>query len=114
MLFNGRREDVHEQTDEHVASCRFLHSCIAISQVWLSPALSNSLITRRVSPSNRRATLLELTDAGHAALAELNTLRRSALRAVTALMSNDDRAALLQGTHAFTAARTQLSEHGRP
>jgi DNA-binding MarR family transcriptional regulator len=70
------------------------------------------LITRRVSPTNRRATLLELTDIGRAVLDELVTLRQRRLSAVAQLMSDDDRVALLQGTHAFTAARQQSSQHG--
>jgi DNA-binding MarR family transcriptional regulator len=69
-------------------------------------------ITRRVSPTNRRATLLELTDAGRAVLSELLTLRMDALNAVTRQMTDDDRAALLQGTRAFTTARQQLPEQG--
>jgi DNA-binding MarR family transcriptional regulator len=65
-------------------------------------------ITRRVSPTNRRATLLELTDAGRAVLDELIALRVEAFGAVTQHMSEDDRAALVQGTRAFTAAHSQL------
>ncbi|CAM3066617.1 MarR family transcriptional regulator [Mycobacterium intermedium] len=65
-------------------------------------------ITRRVAPSNRRATLLELTASGRAILNELLTLRRKALKSVVAQMDDDDRAALLQGTRAFTAARRRL------
>ena len=65
-------------------------------------------ITRRVSPTNRRATLLELTDAGRAVLDELIALRVEAFGEVTQRMSADDRAALMQGTRAFTAA------HGEP
>jgi DNA-binding MarR family transcriptional regulator len=79
----------------------------------LSDRLTNAgLITRRVSPTNRRATLLELTDVGHAVLDDLVTLRQRRLSAVAQLMSDDDRAALLQGTHAFTAARQQSCQHG--
>lgn len=69
-------------------------------------------ITRRVSPTNRRATLLELTDAGRAMLSELLSLRMHALNSVIQKMSDDDRAALLQGTRAFTTARQQLPEQG--
>ena len=80
----------------------------------LSDRLTDAgLITRRVSPTNRRATLLELTDAGRTVLDELITLRQHALAAVAELMSDDDRAALLQGTQAFTAARKRLAEQGR-
>jgi DNA-binding MarR family transcriptional regulator len=79
----------------------------------LSDRLADAgLITRRVSPTNRRATLLELTDLGRAVLDELVTLRQHELNAVAELMNDDDRAALLQGTHAFTAARQRLSQHG--
>ena len=65
-------------------------------------------ITRRVSPTNRRATLLELTDAGRAVLDELVTLRRQAFGEVTQRMSEDDLAALIQGTRAFTTAHSEL------
>ena len=62
------------------------------------------LITRSVAPTNRRATLLELTDAGRAVLDELLTLRIAALKTVVQRMGTEDRAALLRGTRAFTAA----------
>lgn len=61
-------------------------------------------LTRRVSPTNRRATLLELTDAGRGVLDELIALRVDAFGAVTRRMTAADRAALIQGTSAFTAA----------
>jgi DNA-binding MarR family transcriptional regulator len=61
-------------------------------------------ITRRVSPTNRRATLLELTDAGRAVLDELISLRVEAFGEIARRMDNDDLAALMQGTQAFTAA----------
>jgi DNA-binding MarR family transcriptional regulator len=67
-------------------------------------------ITRRVSPTNRRATLLELTDAGRSILDELISLRVQAFGEVTQHMSEADRAALVQGTRAFTAAHRELSE----
>ena len=67
-------------------------------------------ITRRVAPTNRRATLLELTDAGRAVLDELIGLRTKAFRAVTRRMTEADRAALIQGTRAFTAAYRDLVE----
>jgi DNA-binding MarR family transcriptional regulator len=79
----------------------------------LSDRLADSgWITRRVSPTNRRATLLELTDTGRAVLSELLRLRRNALKSVAGQMSKDDRAALLQGTRAFTTARQTLLEPG--
>lgn len=65
-------------------------------------------ITRRVSPTNRRATLLELTDTGRAVLDELISLRVTALEEVTQRMNEDDRVALMQGTRAFTAAHREL------
>jgi DNA-binding MarR family transcriptional regulator len=65
-------------------------------------------ITRRVSPTNRRATLLELTDAGRAVLEELIALRVKAFGEVTQRMSDADRAALMRGTQAFTAAHGEL------
>ncbi|WP_238889575.1 MarR family winged helix-turn-helix transcriptional regulator [Mycobacterium sp. IDR2000157661] len=70
-------------------------------------------LTRRVSPTNRRATLLELTDAGRAVLDELITLRLAAFGAVTRHMTEADRAALIQGTRAFTAAHRELAEPSR-
>jgi DNA-binding MarR family transcriptional regulator len=69
------------------------------------------LITRRVSPTNRRATLLELTAAGRKVLGELISIRITALQAVTEHMSEEERNALLTGTRAFTIARRQHSEH---
>ncbi len=71
----------------------------------LSDRLTDAgFITRRVSPTNRRATLLELTDAGLAVLDELVALRVEAFGEITRHMSEADRAALIQGTRAFTAA----------
>ena len=61
-------------------------------------------VTRRVSPTNRRATVLELTDSGRAVLDELVALRVAAFGEVTRHMSEADRAALIQGTRAFTTA----------
>jgi DNA-binding MarR family transcriptional regulator len=66
-------------------------------------------ITRRVSPSNRRATLLELTDAGRAVLDELIALRVEAFGEVTQRMTEADRAALMQGTQAFTTAHGEAA-----
>jgi DNA-binding MarR family transcriptional regulator len=72
----------------------------------LSDRLADAgLITRRVAPANRRATLLELTDAGRNVLHELITTRTQALQAVTNQMSDHDRSALLTGTRAFTTTR---------
>jgi DNA-binding MarR family transcriptional regulator len=67
-------------------------------------------ITRRVSPTNRRATLLEMTDAGRAVLDELVTLRIDAFCEVVKHMSGAERSALIRGTEAFTAAHRRLSD----
>lgn len=67
-------------------------------------------ITRRVSPMNRRATLLELTDAGRAVLDELIALRVQAFAEITQRMSRADCDALIQGTQAFTDAHRELSD----
>ncbi|WP_006244372.1 MarR family winged helix-turn-helix transcriptional regulator [Mycolicibacterium tusciae] len=73
---------------------------------------SSGYITRSISPTNRRATLLELTPAGRAVLEELFTLRLEAFGEITRHMSASDCAALIQGTQAFTAVHRELS--GRP
>lgn len=65
-------------------------------------------ITRRVSPTNRRATLLELTEAGRAVLDELIMLRIQAFGEVVHRMTESERAALVRGTEAFTAALERL------
>jgi DNA-binding MarR family transcriptional regulator len=65
------------------------------------------LITRRVSPTNRRATQLELAPAGQAVLDELVGIRSAALAEVTAHLTDDERHALLSGARAFTRAREQ-------
>jgi DNA-binding MarR family transcriptional regulator len=70
-------------------------------------------ITRRVSPANRRATLLELTDAGRAVLDELVALRLHDFGEVAKQMSESDRSALLRGARAFTDAHRQLSDRTR-
>jgi DNA-binding MarR family transcriptional regulator len=70
-------------------------------------------ITRRVSPTNRRATVLELTDNGRAVLDELVALRVRAFGEVTDQMTAADRSALIRGTQAFTAIQQQVAEHAR-
>jgi DNA-binding MarR family transcriptional regulator len=70
-------------------------------------------ITRRVSPTNRRATLLELTDAGRAVLDELAALRLHDFGEVAKQMTPADRAALVQGAQAFTNAHHELSDRTR-
>ncbi len=66
-------------------------------------------ITRRVSPTNRRATLLELTDAGRKVLDELIELRIVAFGEVVERMTKADRTALIKGTQAFTNAHRELT-----
>lgn len=68
------------------------------------------LITRRVSPTNRRATQLDLTDHGRQTLNDLVAMRATALREVTDHMTPDDLEALLTGAQAFTTTRDQLAE----
>jgi DNA-binding MarR family transcriptional regulator len=76
----------------------------------LSDRLADAgLITRRVSPVNRRATILEITDAGRTVLDELVTTRTAALQAVIEHMDEQHREALLVGTRAFTEARHTLT-----
>jgi DNA-binding MarR family transcriptional regulator len=76
----------------------------------LSDRLADAgLITRRVSPTNRRATLLEITDAGRNVLDELISIRTTALRTVAEDMNEEARQALLIGTRAFTNARRRLA-----
>ncbi|MCE3552581.1 MarR family transcriptional regulator [Pseudonocardia sp. RS11V-5] len=62
------------------------------------------LISRQVSPTNRRATLLELTPAGRRMLDEFAGVRARALAEVAGRMTEQDRAALLRGARAFTVA----------
>ncbi|MEJ2863570.1 MarR family winged helix-turn-helix transcriptional regulator [Actinomycetospora flava] len=71
----------------------------------LSDRLSEAgLVTREMSPSNRRATLVELTPQGHQVLAAVARVRAEAYRAVSERMDPDDRQALLRGAAAFAAA----------
>jgi DNA-binding MarR family transcriptional regulator len=84
------------------------HDCdmLASTASRLSDRLAEAeLITRRVSPINRRATQLELAPAGQAALDELVAVRAAALAEITHHMSPEDRHALLIGAQAFTRAR---------
>jgi DNA-binding MarR family transcriptional regulator len=69
------------------------------------------LITRQVAPNNRRATMLELTDAGRAVLDELVALRVQLFKTTAAKMKAGERAALLRGAAAFTAIYTDLGDH---
>ena len=81
----------------------------------LSDRLADAgLITRQISPTNRRATLLELTDAGRAVLDELTNLRIEAFGDVVARMTERDRIALVRGTMAFTKAHRAQTAHPVP
>ena len=76
----------------------------------LSDRLADAgLISRRVAEHNRRATVLELTDAGRAVLDDLTAHRVEAFRTVAAGMTQANRAALLRGAHAFTSAYNELA-----
>ncbi|WP_245906030.1 MarR family winged helix-turn-helix transcriptional regulator [Mycolicibacterium palauense] len=68
------------------------------------------LISREVSPLNRRATILELTAAGEAILAELVHLRVRLFREVADEMAPRERTALLHGAAAFTEAQLRATE----
>ncbi len=68
-------------------------------------------ITRAVAPHNRRATILELTDAGRAVLQDLVSHRVALLSAVADQLSSDERDALLHGAAAFTSAYHRLAAH---
>ncbi len=65
-----------------------------------------------MAPHNRRATVLELTDAGRAVLGELVAHRVEVFRTVAAGMNARDRGALLRGAGAFTAAYRDATDHG--
>ena len=87
------------------------HDLLPSTASRLSDRLADlGYITRRVSPTNRRATLLELTDAGRAVLDDLIQLRIEAFGQVVKHMRAADRAALIRGTEAFTAAHRGLSD----
>jgi DNA-binding MarR family transcriptional regulator len=68
------------------------------------------LITRSVAPHNRRATILEMTDAGRAVLDEVVAARAERFGSVTEQMSQRERAQLLAGAAAFTAAYSGLAK----
>lgn len=67
-------------------------------------------ITRGVAPRNRRATLLELTDAGRAVLDDVVAQRVTLFRSVAERMSQRERDQLLRGTEAFTAASVPVAK----
>ncbi|AEV71484.1 MULTISPECIES: MarR family winged helix-turn-helix transcriptional regulator [Mycolicibacterium] len=69
------------------------------------------LITRGVAPMNRRATILELTDAGRAILDGVVADRVQRFRYVTEQMSSREREDLLKGATAFTAAYNLMAKH---
>jgi DNA-binding MarR family transcriptional regulator len=81
----------------------------------LSDRLADAgFITRSVAPHNRRATILELTEAGQAMLDDLVNQRIALLRAVADEMSSDEHDALLRGAAAFTSAYHRLAESNPP
>jgi DNA-binding MarR family transcriptional regulator len=67
-------------------------------------------ITRSVAPHNRRATILEMTDAGRAILDEVVAARVEHFGKVTEQMSPREREQLLAGAAAFTAAYSRLTK----
>ncbi len=69
------------------------------------------LITRRVAPHNRRATILELTDSGRAILDDVVARRAERFRSVSEQLSSVEREHLLAGATAFTAAYSRLVKH---
>ncbi len=78
----------------------------------LSDRLADAgFITRRVAPHNRRATLLELTQAGRAILNDLVRQRVELFGRVAGQMTQHERDQLLQGAAAFTAAYNRLDPH---
>ncbi|WP_227999867.1 MarR family winged helix-turn-helix transcriptional regulator [Mycolicibacterium sp. P1-5] len=78
----------------------------------LSDRLADAgLITRSVAPHNRRATILELTDAGQAILDEVVAKRTDLFRDVSEEMSSEEREQFLSGAMAFTAAYGRLVKH---
>ncbi|OMC29591.1 MarR family transcriptional regulator [Mycobacterium sp. GA-1841] len=68
----------------------------------------SGLITRGVSPQNRRATRLDLTDEGRAVLQDLVEHRVALFREVTAGVGGSERDDLLRGATAFTTAYRAL------
>lgn len=68
------------------------------------------LITRGVAPLNRRATILELTEAGRAILDGLVADRVERFRDVTEQMTSREREDLLNGAAAFTAAYDRMAK----
>ncbi|CAM4275784.1 putative HTH-type transcriptional regulator YusO [Mycobacterium basiliense] len=68
------------------------------------------LITRSVSPRNRRATILELTELGRSILDDLVCQRVSLIRAVAEQMTTAERDALLTAAAAFSSAYYHLTD----
>lgn len=68
-------------------------------------------ITRSVAPHNRRATVLELTEAGRDILDDVVTQRVERFRSIAEQMTPHERDQLLQGAAAFTAAYNRLAHH---
>ncbi|BDD99934.1 MarR family winged helix-turn-helix transcriptional regulator [Mycolicibacterium fortuitum] len=68
------------------------------------------LISRGVSPQNRRATRLALTEDGRAILDDLVAHRVALFREVTASVGGSERSALLRGAAAFTAAYRAVAD----
>jgi DNA-binding MarR family transcriptional regulator len=69
------------------------------------------LITRAVSPDNRRATQLELTADGRSLVNDLVKVRTETMRQIAENMSERDRRALLRGAQAFTKACLTALHH---
>lgn len=100
----------------HVSELAVTLSLLPSTVSRLSDRLTAAgLITRGVSPTNRRATLLELTPSGHDVLADLVRARTARLDRVLATMGDRDRRRLLAGVQAFADAEAHLrSAAGTP
>lgn len=96
----------------HVSGLAATMSLLPSTVSRLSDRLTAAgLITRGVSPVNRRATLLELTPSGREVLAELTVLRVERVHAVLRVMTPRDRRRLVAGMQAFAVADARVARH---
>ncbi|TGB45430.1 MarR family transcriptional regulator [Mycolicibacterium peregrinum] len=91
-----------------------LHVAVSTASRLADRLADAGLISRGVSPQNRRATRLDLTDDGRAILQDLVAHRVALFRDVTAAIGRRERDDLLRGATAFTAAFRERADSDKP
>src|SRR5258708_1871984 len=93
-----------------------VHRLSEVAKVWmvgetavtgiLDRLEEDALITRKVDPNDRRSFVLELTEAGHVTVQQIDSLRRTQIESALKTMASEEVEALYRGLGALTQALT--------